>query len=470
MKAFYQKKEDTRSIMKSMNNPYLKRLLMLSIPLILHSLISQTQMLIDRMFLGHYNDLYMSALGNVNAPMWTTMSFCFAIVTGSSILISQAVGANDRESMEEQAGAMLKWNNFVPIILFFFCFFGSELVFKMMGVSENLIPMCVGYAKYSAPLFIIIGIEGSLSTIMQTSNYTKPLVVYGVLRSGLNIFLDWIMIFGRFGFPEMGIEGAALATTISEYIGIIYAFYIFFRKKELNTRPGWEKIKTAKLRPYIIAAKLGVNTALEDFAWNLGNLMIIRILNTINEMAAGIYSIIFGIEVIAVVIVGSIGRGTLTLTGEATGKKDVKQFNGICACAFKLCVVIGMITLAVCGTIPRQILSLFTNNTVIIASSSVFLLLTSINLFSKSANIIIGNGIRGSGNTGWMLGTQIYGTIFVVCMAAFFVFVCHLEILGVFFAVMLDELTRAIINFWKYKKIVGSWEKNEYMIQEPKLQ
>ena len=52
-------------------------------------------------------------------------------------------------------------------------------------------------------------------------------------------------------------------------------------------------------KPYLLSAKLGVNTALEDFAWNLGNLLLIRILNAINEMAAGIYSIIFSVEVLA---------------------------------------------------------------------------------------------------------------------------------------------------------------------------
>ena len=62
---------------------------------------------------------------------------------------------------------------------------------------------------------MITGLGGAFSVILQTSNYTKPLVVYGILRSGVNILLDWVMIFGRFGFPAMGIKGAAIATTIA---------------------------------------------------------------------------------------------------------------------------------------------------------------------------------------------------------------------------------------------------------------
>lgn len=98
------------------------------------------------------------------------------------------------------------------------------------------------------------------------------------------------------------------------------------------------------MRPFIISAKLGLNTAFEDLAWNFGNLMLIRILNIINEMAAGIYSIIFGIELLVVVVIGAIGNGTMTLTGEATGKKDVRQYKGICILAYGMCVVVALVT------------------------------------------------------------------------------------------------------------------------------
>ena len=84
-------------------------------------------------------------------------------------------------------------------------------------------------------------------------------------------------------------------------------------------------------------------------------------------------------------------------------------------------------------------------------------MIVGINLFSKSANIVIGNGIRGSGNTKWMLYTQIFGTIGIVVVASFFVFVCKLGIVGVFLAVMVDEAVRALINLWKYLRIVKQW-------------
>ncbi len=440
--------------MKTNYKQYLRRLLIIAVPIILSNIIGQLQMLIDRIFLGHADDLYMSALSNVTTPMWATMSFCFSLVAGASILISQSVGAGDREHIEEYAGAMIKYNNIIPVLLFLFWLFLSEPVFKIMGVSENLMPMCLSYARFYAPVFLLAGMGGSLSVILQTSNYTQPLVAYGIIRAGLNIVLDYILIFGKLGFPALGIKGAAIGTTIAEYLGAIFISYVILTSKKLGTRPSMRGIKKAKMSTYLTSAKLGINTAFEDFAWNLGNLLLIRILNTINEFAAGIYSIIFGVEVLAVVIVGAIGSGTMTLTSEATGKKDLAQYKGVCICAYALCMIVAALMIILALTIPEQIIALFTKDTSVITTSSIYLLIVGINLFSKSANIIVGNGIRGSGDTRWMLYTQMFGTISIVSVAAFFVYVCKLGITGIFLAVLVDEAVRALINLWKYLRII----------------
>lgn len=458
------RKSTVKNTIIQTNKKYLPGLLNIAVPIMLSNLISQLQMLIDRIFLGHVNSMYMSALGNVTSPMWTTMSFCFSIVTGASILISQSVGAGDTEHIEEYSGAMVKYNNIIPILLFFFWTFCAEFVFRLMGVSDGLMPMCLDYSRYYAPVFLITGLGGAFSVILQTSNYTKPLVVYGILRSGVNIFLDWVMIFGRFGLPDMGIKGAAIATTIAEYSGLIFAVIFVVSSKKLNTKPSMKWVVKAHIKPYLLSAKLGVNTALEDFAWNLGNLLLIRILNAINEMAAGVYSIIFSVEVLAVVIIGAIGNGTMTLTGEAKGNNDLGKYKGVCVCAYGLCIVVGIITLGVCLAFPQQIISLFTNDKSIIASCGIYLIFISINLFAKSANIVVGNAIRGSGNTIWMLITQLFGTVWVVSVALLFVFVLKLGIAGVFLAVIVDEIVRAFINLGKYLRIVKNWGSTESLI------
>lgn len=440
-----------------MNRTYLNRIMKIAVPIILSSVISQLQMIIDRIFLGQMNTLYMSALGNVTSPMWTTMSFAFAITAGASILISQNVGAGDKNKANEFAASLLKWNNIPSIALFFFWIFCGKKVFYLMGVSESVMPYCLGYMKYFVPSFLIIGIEGSTSVIMQTSNYTKPMVYYGLIRSGTNVVLDYALIFGHFGLPALGIEGAAIATTIAEFAGVIFATNAM-RSPKLTTRPPIKEILGASVKPYLISLKLGVNCALEDLAWNAGNLAIMKILNSINEIAAGIYSIVFSVELLVVVVIGAFGNSTMTLSGEAKGKKDKNQFKQVVKLAYMLSAAIAFVTLVICAVFPKQILGLFSSDEQIIAGCGVYLMMVCINLFGKSANIIVGSGIKGNGDTKWMLCTQLFGTVLIVASACVFVYVLQLGIMGVFMAVIVDEAVRALINLGKFVRIIKKME------------
>ena len=80
---------------------YKNKLVKIFVPIMLSNLIAQIQMFIDRIFLGRMNILYMSAVGNATAPVWTTMSFVFSLSMGASILISQSVGEKDIEKLRE---------------------------------------------------------------------------------------------------------------------------------------------------------------------------------------------------------------------------------------------------------------------------------------------------------------------------------------------------------------------------------
>lgn len=236
---------------------YKNKLVKIFVPIMLSNLIAQVQMLIDRIFLGRMDILYMSAVGNATAPMWTTMSFVFSMAMGASIIISQSVGEKDIEKAKNYAASLVKCHNVIPLLLFLFWIFCGPLVFKVMGVSENVMGLCITYTRIYAPVYLIIGLGASYSVVFQTSNYTKPLVAYGIIRSVLNIILDYLLIFGNFGFPRMEIAGAALGTTIAEYVGAIYLLYITISKKDkFFTSPGLKRILGAKFRPYLKSIKL----------------------------------------------------------------------------------------------------------------------------------------------------------------------------------------------------------------------
>ncbi len=437
----------------------IKRILKIAVPIMLSNLISQLQMLIDRIFIGRLSIESMSAVGNASTPMWTTMSIMFSLTTGATILVSQAYGADDTEKGRSLLASHFKYNNIIGFLLFLFWLLCPRAAFRLMGVDKSIIGMSIDYAHYFSPIFILSGIGASINCLLQVSQKTKVMIWYGVSRSLTNIVLDYIMIFGNFGFPAMGVRGAALATTIAELLGDFIVLFYVFCSKDLILKPKLAEILLSRFRPYLETVKMGIPAACEDFTWNLGNLYLIVMLNRVSVKAAGIHSIIFGVELIAVVLVTSIGTATLTLSGYETGKKNPGGvWNVVLNSAF-LSWGISLFNLIIFVLFPARILGLFTRDTEVINAAFIYLLIVGIDLFPKSGNIIFGSGIRGYGEPVWMMKTQLFGTAFVIIFSSIMVIGLHMGIMELFILVVVDETVRFILNYRKLCRIRYSYVK-----------
>lgn len=440
--------------MKQKSNAYWVRIIGIALPIIISNLIGQLQMLIDKIFLGRLELECMSAVGNATGPIWTTMSTIFSMTLGGTILISQAIGAKEEEKAKNIMSAMFKYNNILAVFWFVFWLFGARMVFTIMGVDESVIDMSVSYARFFAPIYLMTGLSASVSSMLQVCEKTKILAVYGVIRSGLNIILDYCLIFGKAGLPQMGVGGAALATTIAEYLGAVVVLIYALRTKDLLVKPDWSRICKAKASYYISAIKLGIPAALEEFAWNFGSLFLIVMLNRVSAVAAGIYSIIFSLELLPVAVIGGLGQATLTLAGQETGKGNSKGVQKLVSISFIWSIVLAAVILICFITFPQPIMSLFTTDQSVIMASATYLIIVGIDLFPKATNIIVGSGIRGYGDTMWMLKTQIIGTFFVISCSAILVLGLHVGMIGIFWLVVADETLRSVLNTWKLKNKV----------------
>lgn len=437
-------------------NEYKKQLIKIAFPIMLSNLISEVQMLIDKIFLGRLDITCMSAIGNASSPMWTSMSVVFSLTVGGTILMSQAKGAGEKEKAQGIMNSLFLYNNFFSIVMFIVWLVFPGLIFRIMGTPGNVIGMSVEYARYYSPIFLFIGLGASVTSMLQVSEKTGIMIWYGLIRSLMNIFLDWVLIFGNLGMPRMEVAGAALATTIAEYLGDVVILIYVIRAKDIELKPKFKDVFKAKIKPYLTAIKLGLPAACEGFAWSLGNLFLIVMLNRISDVAAGIYSIVFSIELLPVVVFDSLGSATLTVSGIETGRKNYRGVRDVVLICVKWSAMVSMLVLIMNVSFPKTVIGWFTTDATVIASAGLYLLITSIDMFPKAANIIIGSGIKGYGNTKWMLCTQIIGTIFIIVSSAIMVigFKCGIaEICGL---VVADETIRCIMNSLKLRKIAKS--------------
>jgi len=434
---------------------YFNKIVLIALPIIVQGLIFQLQTLINRAFLGNLKSEYLSVLGNVTFPYFTTISIMFGISIGTTIVVAQNIGAKKMKEAKAYSEASIGYNLLLSTILFFIWFFFSKKIFSILGVDNILIDYCVSYIQILSFSLIIFGVDTSIQSILLGIGLTKPIMYSGICKVILNILLDWVLIFGKLGFPELGLRGAALSTTISNIIatGILIA-YIFISKK-LPFKFSLKEIVKARWEKYRDVIKVGIPAGFEQFAWHFANLFLIRALNSISNIAVGIYTLTFGMEVLVFCFYTGIGKSTLTLIGHKTGERNEKEVKNI----MNVSIIYNIFITSIFGLsfilFPEQILSIFTNDKLIIEKAAFFLIVTSFILFPKSLNAVVGNGIRGIGDTKWMLYTQLFGTGFIIITSYTLIFFLKVGIIGIYITLFSDELIRSILNlirFYKMKK------------------
>jgi putative MATE family efflux protein len=402
----------------------------------------------DMAFIGHYRLEGLAAINNVIQPFFFLLSLFFALSQGATILISQSIGAGNKEQAKKHAQAFFFFNQILSLLYFLFWFFLGENVLVLIGARGEILGLGSVFIRNLSFIFLFMGWGISAGAVFQAIGKTFPIMAAALIKTGLNIFLAWALIFGNLGFPQWGVGGSAIASVISEAVSSIILTILVFRQKELAL--SWKGVFRPVYQFYIKIVKISLPIGAESLLWGIGPVIIIAFLNQVNPIASGHYGIINVLIVLSVYIYMGISIAALTLVGQATGAK--KHREAIAAgnlCLFYslfVCLLIGAIFLS----FPKAVLSLFTKDPKTLEYLASLMLLLVFVTFPKAVNIVAGNSIRGTGDTKWMFYTQIFGTLFTLVSAWFFIVQFKWGLRGVLFLVLLDEVIRGGVNYMRF--------------------
>ena len=428
----------------------------IAIPIIIQQLSHQMQVWVDRAMLGHINPEFFSAVGNSLVPYFAMNSIILAIASGTTILIAQSVCAKDFNLSRRYAECSFVGNSIFPVIAFLFFFFGAPSLFKLMGVQSPIFEYACSYIKTTSYTLLIIGIAATCSSILQGIGFTKMIMVTGVITNVLNIFFDWVLIYGKFGFPAMQIEGAALATVISNFSALPFLLIYVIKRKKMPFKIKVRNILKFDFKLYKNIFKMGIPSGGEYALLSLGNLFIVSFLNRIDIMAAGIYTLLFSIKGLAVILYGGFAHAGLTLAGQKTGENEHKQAINIVFKCLSFALIVCTVVAAIFCVFSKNILGLFTSDISLVNFASPFLIFVTLTMFPQAVNIVVGYGIRGTGDTKWMFYTQALGTVMIIILCYILIFIANLGLWAVFISFLADESIRSIINtlrFWKGREV-----------------
>ncbi len=337
--------------------PVNKLLVSMSIPMIISMLVQALYNVVDSMFVAQINENALTAV-SLAFPMQNLM---IAVATGTGVgvnaLLSKSLGQKDFDKANKAA----KNGVFLAVCSYFvFCLIGvffSEWFFRVQTNVEEIIEYGTSYLVICS--VFSFGIFGQIifERLLQSTGKTFYTMITQGVGAIINIIFDPIMIFGYFGFPEMGVAGAAAATVFGQIVAMILAIILNHKKNEEITlsirgfRPEGKIIRAiyAVGVPSIIMASIG---SLMTFGMN-------KILIAFSTTATAVFGVYFKLQSFAFMPVFGLNNGMVPIVAYNYGARKPKRL--IHTIKLSVCYATGIMLLAfvVVQIIPKELLLIF---------------------------------------------------------------------------------------------------------------
>lgn len=214
-----------------------KTALTLAVPVALQNMLTSSFTLADTLLVSRLGDVALSSVGMVGQWGWLMTMVLIGFCSGTTVFVSQFWGIKDTRRIHSTCGIALVSALAVSGIFTVISFAVPQYVLRMFNSDPAIIAEGSKYLLVVAYSYFAVAITNVLSTVLRSTEEVKlPMYVSGY-TTVLNIFLDYCMIFGKCGFPEMGIKGAALATSISAWAGVAVIVIVSLIRKNILIAP-----------------------------------------------------------------------------------------------------------------------------------------------------------------------------------------------------------------------------------------
>lgn len=242
-----------------------KSILKVALPLMASSFIQSVVLITDSAFLSRYNTLDFDASGNAGLMYITMFIVLSGFNDGVQILMARRIGENRSNLLSRIFGSSVLINFLIAIVLFGLIQWIVPIGLSSYSLNEVLADKQSDFLQIRSFALFAGMITLACNAYFMAVGKTSVVMQAALLTAVSNVFLDYTMIFGNFGFPELGLKGAALASTLSDFIGMIFLFTLLTINKTQKSH-GLLKNVTIEIEPIKEVVKLGSPIMLQGLA------------------------------------------------------------------------------------------------------------------------------------------------------------------------------------------------------------
>lgn len=428
-----------------------QKILKLSIPAVINSLLDMLQVITDLIMVGRISAFAVAAVG----LGLQSLTFVFAVLTllhvGTSALLARFVGAGQMKRASSGLSTLLRFAFFLSFPMMLLWYVLSSYVYVWFGTATEVVALGEDYVQMLTLMLPFVFVKLVFVTALNASGDTKTPMYVKIGSIILNVFLNWLFIFGNLGFPELGVMGAAVGTVIVNILEtLIYTW--LYSKGKMTYIPMWHYSKSLLRR----ALKVGIPASFER-TLTFGSFMLFTVIiaNYGTEVLAG-YQI--GLRVEGLAFMPGIGFtiAAMALMGQGLGAKKPLQAREDVLLVLKYTIGFMFFLSFFMVFIPEKIVWLFTDDTQTIKEASLYLRIVGLSQIPLAFNFVLSGALRGAGDTKRTLKISLVSLWFVRIIPAFLLSWYFENIMFVYFAMITDTFVKAV---WLWK----TFDKGEWM-------
>ena len=297
-----------------------REILYLAIPAVGEMTLYMMIWIFDTMMIGKYGgQLAVSSVGLSTEIIYSFFNIIIAVGVSTALtsLISRAIGSKDYKKAEIIANAGIKIAVVLAFIFFSLLFFVPDKILNLAGATKEMLPSATRYAKISSFSFFLLTLSSTTNGVFRGVKDTKTSLYVAGSINIVNLFLDYVLIFGNLGFPEWGITGAAVATVAGNFIGILLqwsrlkklpfkiSLFSYVSKKDI-----WEIIRFA------------IPSGLQEANFSLSRLLGLTFILSLGTTAFAANQIGIAIEAISTMPGWGVAIACTALVGHSIGENN----------------------------------------------------------------------------------------------------------------------------------------------------
>lgn len=438
---------------------FYKRMFSIAIPIAIQNLISSSLNMVDTVMIGSLGDVSLAAVGMANQFFFLFIILMFGINSGASIFIAQFWGKRDVQNIRKILGIGLISGGLISIIFTTGAFFVPKLIMNIFSKDNQVIELGSQYLRIVCFSYTITAISFSYGFSSRSIGNAKLPMVVSAISLLSNTFLNYLLIFGNFGFPALGIKGAAIATLISRTIEVsLLLGIIYYRKGVLAARI---RELTDITKPFIIKVfRTTLPVVLNEGFWSLGVTMYSVAYGRIGTEDFAAVQISNTIQGLFMVIAMGLGNSCAVMIGNQIGANDNEKAFDYAKSFSILGPVIGILLGIVLLILSPYILYLFNVSSYVQQNAYRTLIVISIFISLKIFNTILIVGIlRSGGDTKFSLFLEM-GSVWGIGVPLAFLGALYwkLPVYWVVALVSMEEIVKALIGLTRI--ISKKWIRN----------